>query len=111
MRASPILRTVSTTVLNVCAENPKLKDDVSLINCIPGLGNTTAAEVLAYPGDMQCFKNAKALAGFVGVAPKIKVSGSSERGRSVIARSGRASRDVNAGHGCVEIQPADESLC
>lgn len=70
--------------------HPRLRADVSLITSIPGLGNITAAKVLAYLGDVQKFKNAKALAAFVGVTPKIKESGSSVRGRSVIARSGHA---------------------
>ena len=46
--------------------------------------------MLAYLGNVQRFKNAKALAAFVGVAPKIKESGSLVRGRSMIARSGHA---------------------
>jgi transposase len=70
--------------------HPKRGEDASLITSIPGLSSTTAAKVLAYLGDVQRFKNAKALAAFVGVAPKIKESGSSVRGRSVIARSGHA---------------------
>ena len=69
---------------------PTLKEDAALITSIPGLGNTTAAKVLAYLGNVQRFKNAKALVAFVGVAPKIKESGASPRGRSVIARSGHA---------------------
>ena len=70
--------------------HPNLRADAELITSIPGLGNTTAAKVLAYLGNVQRFKNAKALAAFVGVAPKIKESGSSVRGRSMIARSGHA---------------------
>ncbi len=57
---------------------------------IPGIGSIAAAKVLAYLGDVQRFKNAKALAAFVGVTPKLKESGTSVRGRSVIARSGHA---------------------
>jgi transposase len=70
--------------------HPGLRDDVKLITSIPGLGNTTAAKVLAYLGDVRRFKNGKALAAFVGVTPKLKLSGSSVRGRSAISRSGHA---------------------
>lgn len=70
--------------------HPRLRDDALLITSIPGLGNTTAAKVLAYLGDVQRFKNAKTQAAFVGVTPKIKESGTSVRGRSMIARSGHA---------------------
>ena len=41
-------------------------------------------------GDTRRFKNAKALAAFIGVTPRLKLSGSSVRGRSVISRSGHA---------------------
>ena len=70
--------------------HPGLRADVALITSIPGLGNTTAAKVLAYLGDVRKFKSAKALAAFIGVTPRLKESGSSVRGRSMISRSGHA---------------------
>ena len=45
---------------------------------------------MAYLGDVRRFKNAKALAAFIGVTPRVKQSGSSVRGRSMISRSGHA---------------------
>jgi transposase len=70
--------------------HPGLRSDVKLITSIPGVGNTTAAKVLAYLGDVRRFKNGKALAAFIGVTPRLKLSGSSVHGRSVISRSGHA---------------------
>lgn len=70
--------------------HPGLREDAKLITSIPGLGNTTAAKVMAYLGDVRRFKNAKALAAFIGVTPRIKLSGSSVRGRSAISRNGHA---------------------
>ncbi len=70
--------------------HPGLRADLALITSIPGLGNTTAAKVLAYLGDVRRFKSAKALAAFIGVTPRLKESGSSVRGRSMISRSGHA---------------------
>jgi transposase len=70
--------------------HPGLREDVKLITSIPGVGNTTAAKVLAYLGDVRRFKNGKALAAFIGVTPRLKLSGSSVRGRSAISRSGHA---------------------
>lgn len=70
--------------------HPGLQSDVKLITSIPGLGNTTAAKVLAYLGDVRRFKTSKALAAFIGVTPRRKESGSSVRGRSSISRSGHA---------------------
>ncbi len=70
--------------------HPGLRGDVELITSIPGLGNTTAAKVLAYLGDVRRFKSAKALAAFIGVTPRLRESGSSVHGRSMISRSGHA---------------------
>jgi transposase len=71
-------------------KHPGLREDVKLITSIPGVGNTTAAKVLAYLGDVRRFKNGKALAAFIGVTPRLKLSGSSVRGRSAISRAGHA---------------------
>ncbi len=71
--------------------HPGLREDARLITSIPGVGSTTAAKVIAYLGDVRRFKNAKALAAFIGVTPRLKQSGSSVRGRSVISRSGHSS--------------------
>jgi transposase len=70
--------------------HPGLRDDARLISSIPGVGSATAAKVMAYLGDVRRFKNAKALSAFVGVTPRLKLSGSSVRGRSMISRSGHA---------------------
>ena len=70
--------------------NPELEADAQLITSIPGVGSTTAAKVLAYLGDVRRFRNAKALAAFIGVTPRQKQSGTSVRGRSTISRSGHA---------------------
>ena len=71
-------------------KHPGLRSDAALITSIPGVGATTAAKLLAYLGDVRRFKNGKALAEFIGVTPRLKMSGSSVRGRSSISRSGHA---------------------
>lgn len=68
--------------------HPDIKRDADLITSIPGIGDTTAAKVLAYIGDARRFDSAKALAAFVGVTPKQRQSGSSVKGRTVISRTG-----------------------
>ena len=59
--------------------HPSLREDAELITSIPGLGKTTAAKLLAYLGDARRFKNGKALAAFIGVVPRLRISGSSVR--------------------------------
>lgn len=71
-------------------KNPGLRNDATLITSIPGVGKTTAAKLLAYLGDVRRFKSGKALAAFIGVTPRLRLSGSSVRGRSMIGRSGHA---------------------
>jgi len=68
--------------------HPQLKGDADLLETIPGLGPTTAAKLLAYAGDLRRFHNAKALAAFIGVSPRQRLSGSSVRGRTMMSRTG-----------------------
>lgn len=70
--------------------HPELKHDADLLRSIPGLGNTTVAKVLAYAGDVRRFTNAKALAAFIGVTPRQRLSGSSVKGRTMMSRTGHA---------------------
>lgn len=70
--------------------HPRLSQDAELIGSIPGLGDITIAKFLAYIGDVRRFRNAKALAAFIGVSPKIRESGSSVKGRSMLSRTGHA---------------------
>ena len=68
--------------------HPELKADADLIASIPGLGRTTAAKVLAYAGDVRRFDSAKALAAFIGLCPRQRLSGTSVRGRTMLSRAG-----------------------
>ena len=68
--------------------NPELKRDADLMQSIPGIGKRVSAQLLAYIGDVRRFKNAKALAAFIGVTPKQKQSGTSVKGRTVLSRAG-----------------------
>lgn len=70
--------------------HPDLKGDAELLHSIPGIGKTTVAKVLAYAGDVRRFTNAKALAAFIGVTPRQRVSGSSVKGRTMMSRTGHA---------------------
>lgn len=70
--------------------HPDLKRDATLLHSIPGLGKTTVAKVLAYAGDVRRFTHAKALAAFIGVTPRQRLSGSSVKGRTLMSRTGHA---------------------
>lgn len=70
--------------------HPDLKGDAELLHSIPGLGDVTVAKVLAYAGDVRRFENAKALAAFIGVTPRQRLSGTSVKGRTMLSRTGHA---------------------
>jgi len=71
--------------------HPSLKHDTDLIKSISGIGATTVARILGHLGDVRRFKNAKALAAFLGVTPKRHLSGTSVKGRTSICRPGSTS--------------------
>ncbi|MDA3921369.1 MAG: IS110 family transposase [Salinisphaera sp.] len=83
---------VQTDIGDHINRNPELKHDAGLTQHIPGIGSWASAQFLAYIGDVQRFKSAKALAAFIGVTPKQKQSGSSIKGRTVISRAGHAAK-------------------
>lgn len=70
--------------------HPNLRTDAELMRSIPGVGITTVSKVMAYVGDVRRFKSAKALAAFIGVTPRLKESGTSVKGRSMMSRTGHA---------------------
>jgi transposase len=71
--------------------HPDLKRDAELIGSIPGIGAATVARILGHLGNVRRFESAKALAAFIGVTPKQRISGSSVKGRTMISRTGSAS--------------------
>ena len=70
--------------------HPDLKHDAELLGSIPGIGDVTVAKVLGYAGDVRRFANAKALAAFIGVTPRQRLSGSSVKGRTMMRRTGHS---------------------
>jgi transposase len=58
-------------------DDPDLKRRDALLQTIPGLGERTIPQLLAYIGRPERFRSAKALAAFASLAPVIKQSGSS----------------------------------
>ena len=84
------IKQLETDINDHIDRHPELKQDAQLLLSIPGMGNTTVAKVLAYAGDIKRFANAKALAAFIGVTPRHKLSGTSVKGRTMMSRTGHA---------------------
>ena len=70
--------------------HPDLATRKRLLASIPGIGEATAHVVLSEFGDINRFKNAKALAAYVGVAPRVRESGTSLWGRGMMSKTGRS---------------------
>jgi transposase len=67
---------------------PDLKHKADLLDSIPGIGEATAALLLAELGDMSQFSSARQVAAFAGLVPRIRESGSSVRARSRLSKIG-----------------------
>jgi len=71
-------------------QHPDLQTKQQLLETIPGIGEATIAQVLAFIGNIEDFKNARQLAAFVGLNPKQRQSGSSIQGRTRLSKIGDA---------------------
>ena len=69
---------------------PDFRNKSQLLETIPGVGEATIAQVLAFIGNVEDFKNAKQLAAFVGLNPKQRQSGSSVHGRTRLSKVGNS---------------------
>lgn len=70
--------------------HPDLKQKKVLLESIPGIGETTIGLILSEFSNIQKFKNAKALAAYIGVAPREHQSGSSVHKRAKLSKAGRS---------------------
>lgn len=84
------IRKVKTKIKEHIEQHPELRDKKQLLETIPGIGEATIAQVLAFMSNIQDFKNAKQLAAFVGLNPKHRQSGSSVQGRTRLSKVGDA---------------------
>lgn len=79
-----VLNTLDKAIADIKAQirqtiddDPDLRQRSELLQSIPGLGERTIPQLLAYIGDPQRFKNVKALVAYASLSPVIRQSGSS----------------------------------
>lgn len=70
--------------------HPELRNKRQLLETIPGIGEATIMQVLAFIGNIEDFENARQLAAFVGLNPKQRQSGTSVQGRTRLSKIGNA---------------------
>jgi transposase len=68
--------------------HPGLRGQRDLLLSIPGIGETTAAKLLAELMDVKLYESARQLAAFAGLAPRLHESGSSVRRRARLSKAG-----------------------
>lgn len=71
-------------------QDPSLKQNRSLLDSIPGIGDKTAPWLLAYLGAGERFGRGKQAAAFAGLTPRPWQSGSSIHGKSRISKTGHS---------------------
>ena len=71
-------------------KHPDLKHKRDLLVSIPGIGEDTAATLLAEVPDVSLFSSAREVAAFAGLVPRIRESGSSVRFKARLSKVGSA---------------------
>lgn len=84
------IQTLSKAIMTYIKAHPALYHACRLLCSIPGVGNLTAARLLAEIPDIHGFKNAKQLAAFIGLTPSEYSSGTSVHRRARISKKGNA---------------------
>lgn len=82
------VRTVKRRLLEHIQAHDGLKYQHDLLTTIVGVGDATAARVLAEIGSIQQFDSARQLAAFAGLTPQERESGSSVRGKARLCKIG-----------------------
>ena len=70
--------------------HPGLKRQRELLDSIPGIGEATAAALLAEVPDIKEYRSARQVAAFAGLVPRQRQSGSSVRGRVRLSKIGNS---------------------
>ncbi len=81
---------VHTQIAAHIDQHPELRRQRDLLVSIKGIGERTAALLLAELGDMTAFANARAVAAYAGLTPRQFSSGSSVRKRTRLSKLGNA---------------------
>lgn len=69
-------------------QHPRLREQRELLVSIPGIGQTTAAKLLAEMLDVKLYQSARQLAAFAGLVPRLHESGSSIKRKARLSKTG-----------------------
>ncbi|MDS0528587.1 IS110 family transposase [Clostridium sp. SHJSY1] len=75
-------------LLNSTSLTSDIKQNVSLLTTIPGIGELTAITLVAEIGDFNRFKNSKSLVAYLGIDPSINESGNFKSSNNSMSKRG-----------------------
>jgi transposase len=84
------IKKTETLIRDLIGKHPDLKKQRQLLDSIPGIGETTAAVLLAEVPDITQHRSARQVAAFAGLVPRERQSGSSVRGRVRLSKIGNS---------------------
>jgi transposase len=79
---------IKAEIAALCAADQKIKDTIKLLSSIPGIGQLTAATVLAETNGFELIRNKRQLTSYAGLDVKEKQSGTSVKGKPKISKKG-----------------------
>lgn len=79
---------IKNEISNLVKENDTIRQDIQYITSIPGVGELTAAIILAETNGFELVRNKRQLTSFAGLDVKEKQSGISVKGKSKISKRG-----------------------
>ncbi len=85
---SESIRHLDEEIAALIAEDDHLSRSLTLLLSIPGIGEQSAAILLAEVPDFRAFGHNKKITAFAGLSPQEHISGSSVRGKTRISKAG-----------------------
>ena len=82
------IRRTTALIRDHIDQHPALREQRELLISIPGIGDTTAAKLLAEMLDVKLYKSARQLAAFAGLVPRLHESGSSLKRKARLSKTG-----------------------
>ena len=81
---------IETAIEQLCQQDKRLAEDIAITTSIIGIGNCSAAQILAHGGDALTRRTRRQLDAHAGLAPAQRQSGTSVRGKPHLAKQGNA---------------------
>jgi transposase len=79
---------IKAEIAALCGQDQKVKETVTLLSSIPGVGQLTAATVLGETNGFELIRNKRQLTSYAGLDVKEKQSGTSVKGKPKISKKG-----------------------